>query len=515
MQTIILGLDGANWDLLSPWISSGKLNNIKELKENGVVADHHSVLPPVTCPNWRAYSTGKNPGKLGVYWFENIDTESQSLTLPNSESFKSKDMWDYMNADGQTCGVMNLPMSYPPRELDKLMVAGGPRSGDDGYTYPDELEEELESAFDYRVHPNNMITSNENSEDEVTLIHELIETRFEAAKYLIDEYNPDVFHLTIFYINVLQHYFWRDEPVEEAWEIIDEYIGDMVDRAENVILLSDHGCAPVETVFNINAWLESEGYLTTNTTATDYLYKAGITQERMAKIARLTHMERPIRKLLSQKTLDLVPGSEGVKRHEKLKKVDWNETKAIASGQGPIYLAIDKDDPEYESVRDEIISKLESLTDTRNGQQIARAVYKAEEEYEGEYVSDGPDIIFDQEPGVHTSGAVGMDDVFEPRGKWKAENVRTGLFLASGPDFRTGQIDSTISITDIAPTILHALGHQIPDDMDGTVIDVFQPDSEPGKSKPEFCTPIDRQSESRAALQDEVARERLEDIGYL
>ena len=66
VQSIVLGLDGANWDLLSPWLDAGDLPNIQSLRKNGTTADLESCLPPVTYPNWQCYSTGKIPGKLGI-----------------------------------------------------------------------------------------------------------------------------------------------------------------------------------------------------------------------------------------------------------------------------------------------------------------------------------------------------------------------------------------------------------------------------------------------------------------
>lgn len=515
VKTIIVGLDGANWHFLDPWLREDDLSNIISLNEEGIKADHHSVLPPVTSPNWRAYSTGKNPGKLGVFWFEKINTKTRSLSLPNSKSFKSQDIWDYFNDEGHSCAVLNLPMTFPPQKIDSVMVAGGPRSAERNFTFPPALEPKLETKFNYRVHPKNVITSNENADEEVKQIHDLIDTRFKMAKYIADEYDPDVLHLTIFYINVLQHYFWREDPVKEAWKIIDNHIGDLAPRAENVVLLSDHGCYPVDSVFYVNAWLKSEGYLSTKTTATDYLYKAGITQERLAKLARMMRLEEPIRRLMTQQMMNWFPDSEGTKRHQKLKKVDWENSSAIASGQGPIYLTLDNKDPKYETVRDELITKLESLTDPRNGQKIARKAYRAEEVYEGPYLSEGPDLIFDQEPGVHTSGAVGTNEPFQRRGEWKAENVRTGLFLASGPNFETGELEETISITDIAPTILHASGLAVPEDMDGDVLNVFQPDSEPARREVKYRDPLDHQVGAEDDVDEEIARERLKDIGYL
>jgi len=35
-ETIVLGLDGANWDLLEPWLEAGDLPNIESLREDDI-----------------------------------------------------------------------------------------------------------------------------------------------------------------------------------------------------------------------------------------------------------------------------------------------------------------------------------------------------------------------------------------------------------------------------------------------------------------------------------------------
>ena len=41
--------------------------------------------------------------------------------------------------------------------------------------------------------------------------------------------------------------------------------------------------------------------------------------------------------------------------------------------------------------------------------------------------------------------------------------------MASGPDFSTGPVDE-VSITDVAPTLLHLIGGQVPEKMDGEIV---------------------------------------------
>lgn len=497
-ETIVLGLDGANWDLLDPWLASGELPNIAALREDGVWSDMESCLPPVTCPNWRCYSTGKNPGKLGVYWWEKIDTDARTLSTPTSRSFKSSNYWDYLNEAGESVGVMNLPMTYPPFEVDGWMVAGGPGSEQEDYTYPDSLEDELE-ARDYRLHPEVPVTSNEDRDAAAGLV-DLIDQRFETFRLLLDDRPVDVAHLTVFYINVLQHFFWRDDVTKRAWTVIDEHIGEIREEYPDatLYLMSDHGCTDIDTVFYANSWLEREGYLATETDASDTFSKFGINKKRVSSLAHRLGVHGLVTSLTPEFVKNSVPeDEEGFKREQKLEKVDWERSAAVASGQGLVYVIDD-------SRRAELVSDLEALE--RDGRPVASEVYTREEAYEGPYVDEAPDVVFDQRDGVHTSGAIGDNPVFADAGSWKAENVRTGLFLAAGRDVEGDSLPETISITDIAPTILHRRGVAVPSDMDG------RPQL-PGDREIERREPIPFDAiDSRAT--DEVA-ERLEDLGYL
>jgi len=80
-RTIVIGLDGANWPMIQPWIDEGILPHLRTLQETGCWGKCTSCLPVITCPNWKCYSTGKNPGKLGVYRWDRIDTQNRQFIL--------------------------------------------------------------------------------------------------------------------------------------------------------------------------------------------------------------------------------------------------------------------------------------------------------------------------------------------------------------------------------------------------------------------------------------------------
>jgi predicted AlkP superfamily phosphohydrolase/phosphomutase len=509
-QTVVIGLDGANWSLIERWFEEGRLPNLNKLRSQGAHGISQSRLPPVTCPNWKCYATGKNPGKLGVYWWEQIDTEEQTMHLPDSTDFDSPEIWDYLNEQGQDAGVINLPMTYPPREIDQFMVAGGPRSREKDYTHPAELEQELEERFDYRVHPENVLTSNEDSEREVEMVHDILRMRLRTAHTLIEERDVDLLHVTLFHLNVLQHYFWDGEPTKRAYEIIDEELEPFIEGDYNLVLMSDHGCTEIDTVFYINSWLEEKGYLQTKESLSSRLYDVGITQEQIAGLVRKVGLEKYIRPLVPRAIIERFPSDEGVVREEKLSMVDWEHTTAIGSGQGLVYTVADS-----EAEREEILQDLEEdlRAERANGEALVCQIYRREDLYNGEHVDKAPDLVFDQRPGVHTSEAMGRDVVFTEPTNWQGENVPEGMFLFHGKDVKAVGHDE-IQITDIAPTILHWLGHQIPTDMDGSpVLEVFREGSEPAERPIETRSPLHDTDAGRDLHED--VEDRLSDIGHL
>ena len=62
-KVIILGLDGATWDLLDPWMEAGELPHIARLVREGASGPLQSTLEPITPCAWASMVTGKNPGK--------------------------------------------------------------------------------------------------------------------------------------------------------------------------------------------------------------------------------------------------------------------------------------------------------------------------------------------------------------------------------------------------------------------------------------------------------------------
>lgn len=513
MTTIVLGLDGANWELLDPWLESGKLPNIQQVREQGTWGDLRSCLPPVTSPNWKCYSTGKNPGKLGVYWWEIVDTEAREIRSPSASDYRSAELWDYLNQSGRQTAVINMPTTYPPRESAEWLIAGGPDAESTGYTTPADLEETLSSTFGYRVHPERSIHNSENVDQDTIEGHlAAIESRFDIAEWILEQESPDFLHITTFYINVLQHYYWNGHPTRRAWELIDGRIGALLDKADKLLLMSDHGSTAIEWECNLNKWLEEEGYLVLEDTVSNAMGRMGLTRGRLLAVLDALSLRDVALKYAPESLKKQVPDADGMFRKSmKNDRIDWEASRAVASGQGPVYV-LEKEG--RGKLTTELKEKLQNLKDP-DGERVFAAVYDGSELYHGPYTSLAPALVADQNPGYHVPGSLGGNSVFSRPKKWAGENKRTGLFAFWGDGIAAAGRGEQFDIIDLMPTTLHWMGEGVPTDVDGDVRhSVFETDSDPATSSIDSVPPLSTAKASVEAREN-TAEDRLQDLGYL
>ena len=496
MKTVVIGLDGAGFELIDRWIEEGTLPNIARIKQQGVWADMRSVLPPVTSPNWKCFSTGKNPGKIGIFWWENIDWQNRRVYYPAARKLENKEIWDYLGEAGMKVGIIGMPTTYPAKRVKGFLVAGG-EAGDKDFAYPPELEEELKKQG-WQNRPQFGIDIDREKACRET--HEIIDRHFQVAGIFGRKYEVDFLMVAVFNTNSLHHFLWDAPETRKGWEIVDKHIGELMAQGCDLVIMSDHGSNKIESVFNINTWLQEEGYLKLNTNPGALLYKLGINQQSLARFASRSGRFGSLRKIVPRRVVKNIPTESGeIQREAKTGKIDWQKSKALASGQGPIYL--NPANADNEALKQEIKSKLEALTNPATGKKVIENVYSREEIYSGKYLREAPDLIIDQAKRVHIPGGIGQRDVFGSPGRWQAENKKFGMFMAYGPDIRQAGRIENVSILDLAPTILHLMDAPIPKDMDGRVLKkIFREGSGPERRTITF-------QEIRAEERDRLKKE--------
>ncbi|MDH4098999.1 MAG: alkaline phosphatase family protein [Nitrospirota bacterium] len=442
----VIGLDCATPQLIfGEW--RDHLPNLRRLMDSGVYGELESIIPPITVPAWTCMVTGKDPGELGIYGFRNRkDYSYDGLSIATSRDIKADTVWDIIARKQKKSILVGVPQTYPPREINGCMVScfltPSPASQ---YTYPPTLKEELiQVAGEYILDVPDF--RSENKQQTLNGIYDMTRQRFKVAKHLVSSREWDFFMMVEMGTDRIHHAFWRyfdkehrlyekGNPFENAvldyYKYVDQEIGELLavlGPDTTVLIVSDHGAKKMDGAICINEWLMQNGYLTLKTVPT------GIT---------------PLNK----------------------SDIDWDKT--IAWGEGGYYSRVflnvkgrEKQGvivpEEYESVRDQLREKLESLGDEA-GRPIGTKVYKPQELYE-ECRGIPPDLIvvlgnlFWRAAGSVGHGRI---HIFEnDTGPDDANHAQNGIFIMSNKNGTGGKgtKKDNLHLMDIAPTVLNLLG---------------------------------------------------------
>ncbi len=519
-KVVALGLDGAAWGTLFPWLKQGRLPNIRRMIKNGASAPLSSSIPPVTCPGWRCYSMSKNPGQLGVFWWTGWDRKRGRLTFPNADSFNGVDFWDYLGRADRRVAIINMPTTYPPKPVNGVMVSGFGAPLDrnlrllyERITYPEDWWPKLQKQYNYRI---SMFWVDIRDKSQVYAeIADLIKIRFKLLFDLLKSGQYDFLHLTIFYINTLQHFFDTDEVTAKAWELIDKYIGRLLDMGCYLFIFSDHGMKKIEQSFLINNWLLQEGYLKLKSDVGDIISRLDTLGQR-----HLSWRERYLAywamKILPVRLQDRIPGMHRfIKTNMIDQKIDWAASYAMSLSQGVIYINRRKAGADYEKVRDGLSCKLKKLKSPEDGRRVIDEVYISDEMYKGDYIELAPDLVAMPADGFEMYGGIG-GAAFEKRERsWCSGNHPEGIFMVHGEDIAHRKLDKA-DLLDIAPTIMHLMNVPVAEDMEGNVLqDIFKPKSALATKKIEYQPALKQPVKPEMSAENKQLKESLTDLGYL
>ena len=496
LKVLVIGLDAATWNIFLPLIEQGQLPTFKRLVEKGVWGDLQSTIPFTSSPAWKSYSTGKNPGKLGLYSWCRFDIKNLELSVMASDPFRSKEIWDHLGEHGFTSGIINLPLLCPPRRIKGFIISGFPMSDSTDYTYPKELKKTIVERFDYKINPSEYTLDPKHQLSRrkrlISEVEELVKKRFRVTKYLIKRYSPDFLHTTIFYTDAIQHFFWkemenRDEifggVIERIWKTIDAEFGKLLPLLEedtNILIMSDHGFAGLKATFSLNRWFWEKGYL--NLSVFNILLNTlRLYNKKTSQIIRLLGLDKIVRRIVSkEKLMNLHQRiiSLEVSSPDLIRQVDWGATSAINVGECGIFLNSELNRKEYETLRTQLIKEIKKIKNPQTGENLVADVKRKEDIYHGDHLELAPDLVVVPNDGYRMYDSL-MRSSWDYSNIWSAYHTLQGIFIAHGPDIKKGLRIENAKIFDIAPTILHMFNVPIPRDMDGRIlIEIFQEGSE-------------------------------------
>ncbi len=275
---VLIGWDGATFDLLLPWAKQGLLPNLAKMLACGSARRLRSVIPPVSPAAWVSILTGMNPGKHGILDFREFDATDYVPLKPvliNSTHFAGTTILDLLSERGLRVCSLQLPMTYPVWPINGLMLAGIPNPDDSkAYTYPPDRAPEFEPLLPFPAR--RKMSYAEIHEQKTFHIRKLTDIFCQVARedfqlYFVYFRESDDFH----------HLYWRllDEscagydpadraamgnPILTIYQALDAELGRLMAALPeaNYFLISDHGgTAMSRRRLYLNSWLKQHAYM--------------------------------------------------------------------------------------------------------------------------------------------------------------------------------------------------------------------------------------------------------------
>ena len=551
-KVIVIGLDGGTFDILTPLMEKGRLPNLRRLISEGVSGRLRTVIPPGTGPAWSSIVTGLDPSNHGVFDLIVRAPDSYNLAFLNAASLRAPTLWDLVGAAGGKSIVLNVPMTYPPRALEGLMVSGlltPPSSRDSAYP-ADLMDTILEIEPSYKIVPTQTYAPGRLGpflED----MERVFEAKCRVFNSLLSrvgwQFAMQVFNETDF----LQHALWhvmdplhpRHRPEEserflgrihDFYSRIDAFLGDLRRSFPDVpiVVLSDHGHGPLYRFIHANNLLLKSGLMRVRkdirSRVKHILFRAGMTPLNVYRLGNKLGLGR-LRMGLRWTT----KGYEMLRRlFFSFSDIDWQRSSAYAiSGGvfGGVFVNLKGREPDgavtrdgYESVRTRLGQILLALRDPDTGGPMVKEVLKREDVYAGRFTAEAPDLFFlPHDPTIAVFGdfEFSSNRIIEPASEAiSAQHRMEGIFIAGGGSLREGTEIEDISVLDVAPLLLYLMDLPIPEGLDGRLRQEILETREV-QGRPPLYRDLHLLYEGfrgeRRSMEDEDVKQRLKGLGYI
>jgi tetratricopeptide (TPR) repeat protein len=123
LRVLLIGLDGADWDLIDPLVRAGKMPRLKQLIEQGVRSPLRSYDPMISPLLWTTIVTGVGPDRHGVADFQAIEQPSGRRVPITSRFRKMKALWNILGDAGGTSAFVAWWASYPAEPVRGFQIS--------------------------------------------------------------------------------------------------------------------------------------------------------------------------------------------------------------------------------------------------------------------------------------------------------------------------------------------------------------------------------------------------------
>ena len=480
-RVLIVGWDGADWNVLRPMLESDELPHLKALLARAAYGPCLSTVPSHSWSAWPSFMTALNPGGHGVFDILEYKPGAARRRPVTYRSIKARTIFDDVSAAGKTTLAVNIPLTFPAPAIRGKVVAGGVLPANRPFTHPPELQQELEANAPFPINGMSWTTFRNRAEAFLREVAAITERRQTSFEYLLDSTEWDLAVLVYVSPDRIQHclmeYLSPDHPrYEELKESavarqaravygqLDEGLGRLLERTREddlVILMSDHGHQPCTRSCTMDRILQNLGYLE---------FGRGSYAFNLMRWGPGRRLARRVYDLLNLHGKVAIPASP----------IDWSRTRAytsvVSTGEGvSVNLkgreeqgVVDRRD--FEKVREDVADALASFRDPDTGNTPVAKVYRKEELLSGKFLDIAPDLLLVPATFYSLTHAKAMVEDAD----WMSGDHRPeGIVAATGRDVGAGALHEPVRLIDLGTTALAALGVPSGMERDGRVVTSF------------------------------------------
>jgi predicted AlkP superfamily phosphohydrolase/phosphomutase/tetratricopeptide (TPR) repeat protein len=276
VKVAILGLDGADWEVIDPLIARGRLPNLARLKARAAWGPMRSMDPMLSPILWTTVATGKPADQHGIIDFLIRDARTGKPEPVSSRARRVKALWNITTDAGRSADVIAWWATWPAEEIHGHLVSDrvaystfsftGDLKDQTGATWPPEDFQKLRPLLvdASKIRDAELRRFADATPEEFRRLATIVasERSYQAAGLeLLKAGQPDLFALYYQGIDEVSHRFAHFMPpkmgmvtqvdyaryhgtVEAYYEYQDALLGEILPKLDHdteIVVLSDHG----------------------------------------------------------------------------------------------------------------------------------------------------------------------------------------------------------------------------------------------------------------------------------
>lgn len=123
LRLLLIGLDGADWDVIDPMIARGELPHLATLRRTGAWGRLRSNVPTLSPLLWTTVATGKSPDRHGINDFLVVDPKSGERVPINATFRKVRAFWNILTDAGLPVDVVAWWATWPAERIRGHLIS--------------------------------------------------------------------------------------------------------------------------------------------------------------------------------------------------------------------------------------------------------------------------------------------------------------------------------------------------------------------------------------------------------